>query len=339
MGSNSTYTTITLHSPEELIREVPALLGFVPQNSLVAVLLDRTSLRCTLRWDLEHELIAQAIRIIGIAHRAEADGAVLAVYADTSVAAKRFSNGINRAADLLEEQGIGVHDLLWVSEGHWGSYLCAEPTCCPEAGRPLPITTPHLEVSRVANGRPAVAPTREAVRRALEVRPEPEDSIVYQSARELLLGLPLSEVAELAVQTAERLSTVEPDSDDRHDATSRAILVEAVQHIPVRDFVLARLAVDCLDTAPAAAALTRAALQAPERLRGPIAATAMAVLALDGQSSVPLWTMNDLANGESLAALIAAAVQAGFPPAELRDLFASSLPDVVCQLEQRDGLL
>lgn len=340
MSSNTDHPTITLNSPDDLLREVPALLGFVPQQSLVAVLLDRSTLRCTLRWDLEHDLTEQAIRLIGVAHRAEADGAILAIYAE--IPHEPFlALAMNRAADLLEEQGIAVHDLLWVSQGRWGSYLCAQPTCCPEDGRPLPVTTPHLEVVRVADGRPAVATSREAVHAALEVQPEPEDSSAYRWATEALLDRPKGEVADLAVRALSRLCTSEPPAprDSTQVATSRALLVLAVQDIAVRDFVIGSIAADCEDVGAAAEAVTQAALCAPERLRAAMAATAMAVVALDGQSSVALWRMHELAEGQSLAALLAAAVEAGFPPHEVRDLFASTLADVRGQLDELDPAL
>lgn len=338
MGFNSTDTTITLRNPEELLREVPALLGFVPQESLVAILLDRSTLRCTLRWDLEADLTEQAIRIIGIAHRAEADGAVLVLYTDTVGAAVPVRSELDRVADLLEEQGIAVHDLLWVSQGRWGSHLCAQPACCPSEGRPLPVTTAHLEVVRVAEGRRAVAASRQELRCGLEVRPEPEDSNSYRGAAEALVDLSRGEAAVRALRALEGLSTPEAASAvaAAQVASSRAFLALAVQDVAIRDYVLGTVAADCQDLRSTAEAVTQAALCAPERLRPVTAATAMALLALDGQSSVALWRMHELADGQSLAALVAAAVEAGFPPQELRDLFVTALPDVRRQLDELD---
>lgn len=338
MSTNSTDANITLHSPEELLREIPALLGFVPDQSLVAVLLDRAAVRCTLRWNLEEDLIQIAIRSIGIAHRAEADGAILAVYGDGTAADSTFVASLNRAADLLEEQGIQVHDLLWVSDDRWGSFMCSVEGCCPSEGRPVPTATSHLEVVRVAAGRPAVAANRRAILAALKVSPEPEDSPAFLKAKRVLQELSRRDIAELAVRTLTRSCAAESSITDDHAraVACHAVLVLAVQDVAVRDFVLGSVAASDLEPACAGEVLTRAALRAPERLRGSIAATAMAVLALDGQNSVALWRMAELAHGESLAQLIGSAVEAGLPPHEVRDLFASTLSDVRGQLEGLD---
>lgn len=336
MSTNDIHA-IKLASPEELIREIPALLGFIPDQSLVAVLLDRSAIRCTLRWNLEEDLIQIAIRSISIAHRAEADGAILAVYGDGAAADGTFVASLNRAADLLEEQGIQVHDLLWVSDHRWGSFMCSVEGCCPPEGRPLPAATSHLEAVRVAAGRPAVASNRRAVAAALSVSPEPEDSPAFLKAKGVLQELSHREVAELAFRTLARSCAAESIMDEQARADAwLAVLVLAVQDVAVRDFVLGSVAASELDTGCAGEALTRAALVAPDRLRGRIAATAMAVLALDGQSSVALWRMAELAEGESLAQLISSAVEAGLPPQEVRQLFASTLPDVRGQLEDVD---
>jgi hypothetical protein len=74
--------------------------------------------------------------------------------------------------------------------------------------------------------------------------------------------------------------------------------------------------------------LIRTAITAPVDLRPRIAATAAALLAADGSNPVALWAMVDLAEDESLAALVRAGVEQGLPPDLVRGTFAEALPMV-----------
>lgn len=68
-----------LNRPGALIAALPAVLGFVPENSLVLVSLDRGELGAVLRVDLSDELAARVGHLAQVAAAARPDGAIAVI--------------------------------------------------------------------------------------------------------------------------------------------------------------------------------------------------------------------------------------------------------------------
>ena len=330
-----TNCQLKLHSPTDLLVELPALIGFVPDESFVAVLLDRGTVRCTMRMDLDDDLTEAAIRTIGVAHRAEADEVVTVTYTRYAGGDLPLQWEVGCVVDLLEEQGIAVRDNLLVDRDRWWSYACINESCCPPNGNPLPDRTPVLEAERVATGRTTIAASRENAAAAFTVDPGrelPEDVLAgAQVALEALTGTLRAEYALEALTTLCSLHEA-PEEDSAVDedlATSlQAVVALSLQDLHVRDYLLGHSTNRWSDLAAPSDALVQTALVAPPSLRPQVAATAMGLLAADGSNAVALWCMADLSEGESLSQLVRAGVEAGFPPNEIRALFAAVLPEV-----------
>jgi hypothetical protein len=93
-----------------------------------------------------------------------------------------------------------------------------------------------------------------------------------------------------------------------------------LQDVTVRDWVIAHLALDEPDR-PGIEALVQLALTAPDDLRPRLAGAVAAVLYATAESSVAVWAMVDHADGDSLASLVAAALENCCPPTVIQDAF------------------
>lgn len=330
---------LVLRSPADLLVELPAVLGFVPTDSLVVLLVRGNDLRCTLRFDLLPDLTEAAIRAIAVAHRADADGALLAVYTENPGDPEHpFAAQVERVIGLLEEQGIDVRDALLVDDDRWWSYCCEDPGCCPPEGSPVPRRVAVLEADRAVRGRRPVAASRADAVSAFQLQP-PLPRETLRAAEEALghyQGLDTAKFAFAALETLARaLTTASQDASDALDDELRAIVALAVQDVHLRDYLLGRAIGTWTDLVAPCDALVTVALRSPDRLRSATAAAAMALLAADGTGSVGIWALAEHAAGSSLADLVVAGVDAGLPPEDLREVLTAALPDVENLLRDR----
>ena len=56
MSQQFPTTTLTLHGPQDLLIEIPALIGFHPEESVVLLLTADKAVQCVVRVDLEGDL-------------------------------------------------------------------------------------------------------------------------------------------------------------------------------------------------------------------------------------------------------------------------------------------
>ncbi len=164
---------LRLRTPADVVEAVPYLLGFHPRNSLVALSLRglRQRLGLVLRCDLPPPESRHLVAACAAAHLA-ADGAsqaVVAVYAggDGLAALDPHRPLVDALDRALREQGIGLHEALYVADGRWWSFFCVA-ACCPAEGTPL-VFHPDSPVARAARawGLQALA-DRDAVAARLE---------------------------------------------------------------------------------------------------------------------------------------------------------------------------
>src|SRR6476660_10126159 len=71
-----------LNRPGVLIAALPAVLGFVPEKSLVLVTVDRGEMGCVMRVDLSDELPDSLAHIADVAASARPDSAIAVVIAE-----------------------------------------------------------------------------------------------------------------------------------------------------------------------------------------------------------------------------------------------------------------
>jgi hypothetical protein len=116
-----------LNRPGALIAALPAVLGFVPEESLVLVTVDRGELGCVMRIDLSDDLFDSVAHVADVAAAARPDAAI-AVVVDAAGAGCRLCNDDYRQLcvelrDRLAVHGIELLDFHVVdkvaSNGRW----------------------------------------------------------------------------------------------------------------------------------------------------------------------------------------------------------------------------
>ncbi|MGE2713564.1 DUF4192 domain-containing protein [Mycolicibacterium litorale] len=145
-----------LDRPGSVIAAVPAVLGFVPEMSLVLVTVDRGDLGCVLRIDLSDDMTDQIAHLAGVAAAARPDGAI-AVIVDEHGAGCHPCNDDYRdvAAQLGEELDawgidlLGAHVVDRVAAG--GRWHCADG--CGRGGVIEDPSASPLALAAVLDGR------------------------------------------------------------------------------------------------------------------------------------------------------------------------------------------
>jgi hypothetical protein len=145
-----------LNRPGVLIAALPAVLGFVPEKSLVLVTVDRGEMGCVMRVDLSDELANSLEHVADVAAAARPDSAI-AVLIDEEGANCRMCNDEHRQlADLLTTAlaGRGIellaaHVVDRVAAG--GRWHCADG--CGNAGTVDDPSASPLAVAAVLDGR------------------------------------------------------------------------------------------------------------------------------------------------------------------------------------------
>ena len=145
-----------LNRPGVLIAALPAVLGFVPEKSLVLVTVDRGEMGCVMRVDLSADLVHSLEHVADVAAAARPDSAI-AVVIDEEGANCRMCNDEHRElADLLTtalaERGIellAAHVVDRVAAG--GRWHCADG--CGNAGTVEDPSASPLAAAAVLDGR------------------------------------------------------------------------------------------------------------------------------------------------------------------------------------------
>jgi Domain of unknown function (DUF4192) len=145
-----------LNRPGVLIAALPAVLGFVPEKSLVLVTVDRGEMGCVMRVDLSDDLVHSLAHVADVAAAARPDSAI-AVVIDEGGANCRMCNDEHRElADglttALANRGIellAAHVVDRVAAG--GRWHCADG--CGNAGTVEDPSASPLAVAAVLDGR------------------------------------------------------------------------------------------------------------------------------------------------------------------------------------------
>lgn len=166
-------TVITVREPREMLAFIPYQLGFVPEESFVAVSLRRPrgTAGLVVRVDLadlaggsQGAMVASSVR-----RHLLADGAhrVFAVVYTADRAAVRTPGSVPAQAleAFLEALAPALDvDVWWVGPTGYGGIDCEDPACCPEGGRPLTdLESTQVGAAMVVAGA-AVAATRDGLR-------------------------------------------------------------------------------------------------------------------------------------------------------------------------------
>jgi hypothetical protein len=145
-----------LNRPGVLIAALPAVLGFVPEKSLVLVTVDRGQMGCVMRVDLSDDLVRSLEHVADVAAAARPDSAI-AVVIDEEGANCRMCNDEHRElagllTTALADRGIellAVHVVDRVAAG--GRWHCADG--CGNSGTVDDPSASPLAAAAVLDGR------------------------------------------------------------------------------------------------------------------------------------------------------------------------------------------
>ncbi len=128
---------LTIDGPEELLRNIPILLGYNPINKLVAVGLSQNTnkVEITVALDIVDFLKtpnSYYLELRSLIGNLAKDGLVLTIFC---------TNDRNNYFDLYKalfaefENDFYIRDFLWVQDNRWASFMCTDEKCCPKEGK------------------------------------------------------------------------------------------------------------------------------------------------------------------------------------------------------------
>ncbi|MFE0458332.1 DUF4192 domain-containing protein [Kitasatospora sp. NPDC058965] len=255
----SSYPLLRMRGPADMAAMLPYLLGFYPDDSIVAVSLHGAALQQVgaIRVDIPEDPatwapvateVATTLVELSAQRGKPAQAVLLYLCRDPEPDGAAAITALRPlAAELLRafrEADLTVKELLCVSAGRWWSFLCADPDCCAPEGIPVETTrdpravvaaatfaglAPRGSRKAIAAGLAPVGPPQgERIRHALERQ-------MAQVVRELAKPDGPARVmranAELIAQAMAESRTGPPPLDD--DRTAR--LIVALQHRVTRD--------------------------------------------------------------------------------------------------------
>jgi hypothetical protein len=139
---------IRLTAPSDVLAVVPYLLGFHPQDSVVALLVRRGRVALTARVDLVPPEIASELAA-DIGRLADQHGASELILVGYGGEAAKVRELLATLADLLEPYGLG--DVLYADGRLWWSLRCTA-SCCPPEGTPYDLSTHAIAATAVYAG-------------------------------------------------------------------------------------------------------------------------------------------------------------------------------------------
>jgi Domain of unknown function (DUF4192) len=152
--------TLRVRGPADLLGAVPYLLGFHPEESLVVIGLDDTTVTVTARINLPDIHVLNVLpTLFAAVNRSGATRAVLVVFTDSPVDRATASS---KLSEHVERAGLGLVDSLLVSHGRWWSLACEDSGCCPAEGSPMPAAPTELHAAATYAGLTAL-PSRDAL--------------------------------------------------------------------------------------------------------------------------------------------------------------------------------
>lgn len=149
----SDQSAVTMRGPADMAEMLPYLLGFHPDDSIVALGLHGPELRQggTVRVDIPAEAdwaraageTAGLLVRLSEQHRSKPAAVVLYLCRDPGPGqegcsvADRLRPLAERLAAEFRARGLEIKESLCVSGGHWWSYACGQAECCDPRGTPV----------------------------------------------------------------------------------------------------------------------------------------------------------------------------------------------------------
>jgi hypothetical protein len=309
-----------LNRPGALIAALPAVLGFVPEKSLVLVTIDCGEMGCVMRVDLSPDVFASVGHVAEVAAAARPDAAI-AVVVDEEGAGCRMCNdeyrGLANALDeRLAEHGIKLLAFHIVdrvamggrwhcTDGSWGTV--DDPSASP------------LAMAAVLDGR-RLYTRRDELQKVIEVADEPTSAALAEVIREQAHAeTDVARDIETAIAAAAQVA-----SGDEPTETVVARLACALTDPQVRDTLYALAVGDGAAQAEALWARLCRTLPTPWRVEALVLLAFSAYARGDGPlAGVSLEAALRCDPDHRMAGMLDQALQSGMRPEQIRELAAT----------------
>ena len=313
-----------LNRPGVLIAALPAVLGFVPEKSLVLVTVDRGEMGCVMRVDLSDELPHSLDHIADVAAAARPDAAI-AVIIDEDGANCRLCNDEFRQlagglTTALAAQGIemlAVHVVDRVAAG--ARWHCADG--CGNTGSVEDPSASPLAAAAVLDGRRLYA-RRAELQEVIEVAdPARTDALaeVIRASTPDCTDRP-DEAARNDIEAAIAAAALVAGGTEPGDA-ELARLAWALTDLQVRDTLYALAVGENADQAEGLWALLSRTLPQPWRVEALVLLAFSAYTRGDGPlAGVSLEAALRSDPTHRMAGMLDTALQSGLRPEKIRDL-------------------
>ena len=317
-----------LNRPGVLIAALPAVLGFVPEKSLVLVTVDRGRMGCVMRVDLSDGLVDSLEHVAEVAAAARPDSAI-AVVIDEEGANCRMCNDEHRElagllTTRLAERGIellAAHVVDRVAAG--GRWHCADG--CGNAGTVEDPFASPLAVAAVLDGRRLYA-RRADLQKVIEVT----DAARTGALAEVVVGrrpapsdrpdAAARDDIEATIAAAARVA-----GGDELDDHELARLAWALTDLRVRDTLYALAVGENSAQAESLWAVLSRTLPDPWRVEALVQLAFSAYTRGDGPlAGVSLEAALHTDPTHRMAGMLDTALQSGLRPEKIRDLAVTS---------------
>jgi Domain of unknown function (DUF4192) len=212
--------------PGELLAIIPYLVGFHPEESIVAVFIKSGRIRLTARMDLPPEAAADELaeHIDYLANRNRTHAMAIVAYSAATLPTHRL---LTRLMDRLGKHTLT--DVLYVGHGRWWSLTCAED-CCPLSGTAFDPGSHPVSAAAVFAGLGARA-NRQELAASVSGPPEAEVPRLQALADSLIVGLEDFDDHSAAARFMARLvdsATSDPSLLDERTCLQLGLLVSDV---------------------------------------------------------------------------------------------------------------
>ena len=313
-----------LNRPGVLIAALPAVLGFVPEKSLVLVTADRGEMGCVMRVDLSGELPHSLAHIADVAAAARPDSAIAVVIDEDGANCRMCNDEYRELADglttALANRGIellAAHVVDRVAAG--GRWHCADG--CGNAGTVEDPSASPLAMAAVLDGRRLYA-RRAELQEVIEVADPSRTDMLAEVIGD---GSPDVEErpdraaradVEAAIAAAARVADAVDLGDDE-----LAGLALALTDLRVRDTLYALAVGENAGQAEGLWALLSRTLPEPWRVEALVLLAFSAYARGDGPlAGVSLEAALRVDPTHRMAGMLDTALQSGLRPEKIRDL-------------------
>ena len=167
----TTHTATELNSPHDLLAAVPFMVGYHPQDSLVAMALRDDKVVMAMRVDFPDEQSIEAISKTIALHllREQASEAIIVGYLPTTVIE---SDPLLVVREIISGHSIIVKECIEVRGGRFRTSLCADLECCPPEGNQVPeLSDSRVTAEQVAAGNPLPFLDLDEMKRSIAANP------------------------------------------------------------------------------------------------------------------------------------------------------------------------